>query len=194
MENWHNVPADGTFVFNATVFAAEAHAGQFRKCTRIPYLCHPLDVARTLVRLGYDDLVVSAGILHDVLEDTAVTRSKLAGKFGDGITGIVEQVTFRDQDDGWRGKKQRTIARLMTVDEHALAVAAADKFSNLSDIAADFTIVREMVWERFNGGEDGARWYYRELLRLFSKRCMGLQCEPLVGQMRHLVIQLFGGE
>ncbi|MBN1759388.1 MAG: bifunctional (p)ppGpp synthetase/guanosine-3',5'-bis(diphosphate) 3'-pyrophosphohydrolase [Chitinispirillaceae bacterium] len=192
MENWRNNSVEGTFVFKATVFAARAHAGQFRKCTRIPYLCHPLDVARTLVRLGCDDPVVTAGILHDVLEDTTVTRSELAGEFGEGITGIVEQVTFHDQDDGWRGKKQRTITRLMTVDEQALAVAAADKFCNLSDIAADVAIAGDMVWERFNGGKDGARWYYRELVRLFGKRSTGLRCEPLVGQLQHLVEQLFG--
>jgi (p)ppGpp synthase/HD superfamily hydrolase len=60
-------------IFKAIEFAAKAHAGQYRKGTKIPYICHPMNVCQILASLKCSPEVMAAGILHDVLEDTRIT-------------------------------------------------------------------------------------------------------------------------
>ena len=52
-------------------FAAEAHAGQFRKGTNTPYITHPFAVGMSLQRVRCSDEVIAAGILHDTIERTS---------------------------------------------------------------------------------------------------------------------------
>ncbi len=55
-------------IFKAIEFAAQAHAGHFRKGTKIPYIIHPLAVAKILIENEYSEEIVIAGILHDTIE------------------------------------------------------------------------------------------------------------------------------
>lgn len=58
-------------------FATDAHSGQLRKYTGDAYITHPIAVAQLVIDNGGDQNMVNAAILHDVLEDTAVTHSQL---------------------------------------------------------------------------------------------------------------------
>jgi len=60
-------------IFEAIEFATKAHINHFRKGTKVPYIIHPLQVARILIESDCSDHVVIAGILHDTVEDTPVT-------------------------------------------------------------------------------------------------------------------------
>ncbi|MCK9391353.1 MAG: HD domain-containing protein [Syntrophales bacterium] len=60
-------------IFKAIEFATKAHSGQYWKGTKILYVTHPLNVAKTLIQLECSEPVIVAGILHDTLEDTRVT-------------------------------------------------------------------------------------------------------------------------
>ncbi len=73
-------------------FARNAHEGQLRKSGE-PYFVHVFTTAKNLADLNMDGTVVSAGLLHDVLEDTKVTESELRAEFGDEITNLVLGVT-----------------------------------------------------------------------------------------------------
>ena len=64
-------------------FAAQSHAGQLRKSSETPYFEHVAAVALILDRAGFPEDVVIAGLLHDVVEDTAVTFEQVASLFGD---------------------------------------------------------------------------------------------------------------
>ncbi len=73
-------------------YAAEKHAGQFRRSGE-PYITHPLAVAVILTELEMDDATLAAGLLHDVIEDCGVTREALSAIFGDEIADLVDGVT-----------------------------------------------------------------------------------------------------
>ena len=56
----------------ALEWAARAHRGQVRKGSSVPYLVHPLNVAKILIHQGCEEDLVIAGLLHDTVEDTTV--------------------------------------------------------------------------------------------------------------------------
>jgi GTP pyrophosphokinase len=86
-------PADSRdLVRKAYELAHRLHEGQFRRSGE-PYIHHPLMVASYLADLNMDGPSIAAGILHDVLEDTAVTRDELAAEFPEPIPSIVQGVT-----------------------------------------------------------------------------------------------------
>jgi len=83
---------DEALVRRAFERAAAAHHGQTR-ISNEPYVIHSLEVAITLADIGLDPVTVSAGLLHDVLEDTKVTREELLAEFGAEIVSLVDAVT-----------------------------------------------------------------------------------------------------
>lgn len=72
--------------------ANSAHEGQFRK-SGDPYIQHPLEVAYMLASIHSSPQTVCAGLLHDVLEDTSITKEQMIADFGEDITSIVDGVT-----------------------------------------------------------------------------------------------------
>ncbi|WCL48641.1 RelA/SpoT family protein [Leptospira sp. GIMC2001] len=68
------------------------HTGQ-KRLSGEPYIIHPLNVAGILDELGLDERVISAGLLHDVVEDTAYTKADMIRDFGEEIANLVEGVT-----------------------------------------------------------------------------------------------------
>src|SRR5690606_39312554 len=70
-------------------FGELAHAGQKRSSGE-NYISHAVEVARILVELGLDSTTVSAGLLHDVVEDTTATLEDIEREFGAEIAGIVD--------------------------------------------------------------------------------------------------------
>ena len=79
-------------VQRALTLAARKHTNP-RKGTDIPYITHPVHVALILARHGFDDQVLAAAILHDVLEDTETTPDELRNAFGDRILHMVQEVS-----------------------------------------------------------------------------------------------------
>lgn len=71
-----------TLLDAATVVAATAHCGQRRKYTNEPYIVHPLEVIQILMQHGItDEVILSAAVLHDVIEDTPHGSTWLRAKF-----------------------------------------------------------------------------------------------------------------
>lgn len=76
----------------AYVLAEEKHRGQFRKSSD-PYIQHPLEVAYMLAELHTSPATITAGLLHDLLEDTDVDREMIKTEFGEDVCNIVDGVT-----------------------------------------------------------------------------------------------------
>ena len=74
------------------VVSAKYHKGQVRMNGE-PYLTHPLEVANILAELKLDIVTVTAGLLHDVLEDTLMSAEELSKQFGEEVYQIVDGVT-----------------------------------------------------------------------------------------------------
>src|SRR5437867_10876592 len=73
-------------------FSERSHRGQ-QRASGEPYLSHPLEVASLLVGFKMDVTTVTAGLLHDVLEDTAATKADLEREFGGETAELVDGVT-----------------------------------------------------------------------------------------------------
>jgi (p)ppGpp synthase/HD superfamily hydrolase len=118
----------------ALAFADQRHAGQTRDLDGLPFVTHPLEVACLLHDAGYQDEVVAAGVLHDVLEDTDAERSDLESRFGSRVAELVEAVTDDPtiEDDAERkAALRRQVAR---AGECAAVVFAADKVSKAREL------------------------------------------------------------
>src|SRR6478752_2820346 len=93
----HYLPApDVALVNRAFEFSESAHRGQFRKSGE-PYITHPLAVASILSQWRLDAQGLAAALLHDVMEDTSVTKNELEKSFGKPVADMVDGVSKLDQ-------------------------------------------------------------------------------------------------
>ena len=81
-------PEDVSRLESAYHFSEAAHSGQFRASGE-PYVPHPLAVANILAQLHLDPQALTAALLHDVMEDTAVTKDEIASTFGRPVADLV---------------------------------------------------------------------------------------------------------
>ncbi|HOD34322.1 MAG TPA: HD domain-containing protein [Syntrophales bacterium] len=157
-------------IFRAIEFAARAHRDHYRKGTRIPYLIHPLNVAKILIEYGCPEEVVVAGILHDTTEDTPVTSGEIREEFGDKVASLVAAASEPDKSDTWENRKNHTIDYLKTAPMDVLILSCADKLDNVKSIIEDVEKDGESVWGRFRRPKDDQEWYYRSLAEIFNSR------------------------
>ena len=137
----------------AIEFAAEAHSGQMRKGTDIPYITHPLAAMEILKQLGCSGEVQAAGVLHDTLEDTSATAEQLTELFGERITGLVQGVS-ENKALSWEERKAHTVEELKTASPELCAVVFADKLANIRSMVSDYQVLGDGLWSRFNRGRD----------------------------------------
>jgi (p)ppGpp synthase/HD superfamily hydrolase len=148
----------------ALQIASQAHEGQYRKHTKIPYITHPVAVGMILLKAGYGEEIIAAGILHDTVEDTQLSLRDIEATFSEKIALIVAGCSEPDKSLSWEERKEHTIEFLKTASEDIRAVACADKLHNIKSIMRDFEKVGEEVWERFNRGRNQQEWYYRNIV------------------------------
>jgi len=120
--------------------AADAHEGQLRVSGE-PYICHPVSVAIILASMRMDARGVMAAILHDVIEDTAVTKAQLAAEFGDEVADLVDGVSKLTQlDCKSRAEAQaqnvRKMVMAMVKDLRVIMVKLADRLHNMRTLGA----------------------------------------------------------
>ena len=150
----------------ARIFATKAHKGQIRKSDKEkPMIIHPINVANILETYNYDDNVVAAGYLHDVLEDTKYKEEDLLRKFNKDIVSLVLGATEPDKSLSWEERKRHTINTIKNLDLRHKAVVCADKISNLEDIRIIFEIKGEKDFSAFKRGYDKQKWYYSEIYK-----------------------------
>lgn len=161
---------DSALIFHAIQFASAAHAGQYRKGHRVPYLIHPLRVAKILIEADCPEPLAVAAVLHDTVEDCFVTYDQIRRLFGAEIASLVEGASEPDKSASWEARKQHTIDFLATAPVDMLLVGVADKIDNIRSIREDLAMHGEAAWNRFKRGRDQQRWYYQNLARVFCDR------------------------
>lgn len=144
--------------------AAKAHDHQYRKKTDIPYITHPVGVGMILMKAGYDEELITAGILHDTVEDTTLTLEDIERIFGLKIAKIVEGCSEPDKTLPWEERKKHTIEYLKTAPIEIRVVVCADKLHNIQSINDDYEQIGEDVWTKFKRGKDKQKWYYTNVL------------------------------
>jgi guanosine-3',5'-bis(diphosphate) 3'-pyrophosphohydrolase len=123
-------------IVRAADFAAVAHAGKTRKGERKePYVNHLTEVARLLAEAtdGRDPVLVVAGLLHDTVEDTAVTRADLEREFGPEVAELVMEVTD-DKTLPKAERRRRQEEHVRRASARAKMIKLADKTSNLRGV------------------------------------------------------------
>lgn len=160
----------------ALALAVEAHDGQLRKGTQIPYVSHPMAVASLALEFGADEDQAIAALLHDVLEDGGPDYAPhIQASFGPRVLALVQACTDGVADrtgakSPWAQRKQAYLAHLADAPDEVLLVSGADKLHNARAIVADLQQVGPAVFQRFKAGREGTLWYYQSLAQVFAKR------------------------
>jgi (p)ppGpp synthase/HD superfamily hydrolase len=175
-------------VEKALQFASKAHLDQYRKNTVIPYISHPVAVGMILMKAGYSEDLITAGLLHDTVEDTDITLDNIQHEFGAKVAEIVAGCSEPDKSLSWKERKEHTLEFLKTASEDIRAVACADKLHNIRSIIRDYEELGDEVWTRFNAGKEQQKWYYTNIVK-----SLGFQSAfPLVNVLQVEVNRLFG--
>jgi GTP pyrophosphokinase/guanosine-3',5'-bis(diphosphate) 3'-pyrophosphohydrolase len=122
-------------VVRAYHFGAAAHSGQFRRSGEA-YICHPVSVAITLASMHMDHHGIMAAILHDVIEDTPISKEQLSEQFGSEVAELVDGVTKLSKiDSRSRAEAQaenvRKMFLAMAQDLRVIVVKLADRLHNM---------------------------------------------------------------
>ena len=119
-------------------FALEAHQNQKRD-EGVPYIIHPVAVAKILTELKLDSATITTGLLHDTIEDTNVTYETVKKEFGEEVANLVEGVTKISalEDKASSDSKAENFRKLILAtskDIRVLLVKLADRLHNMRTI------------------------------------------------------------
>ena len=126
-------------VLEAYQFSEAAHHGQ-KRLSGEPYITHPLAVAGALAEWRMDVQAVIAALLHDVMEDTAVTKTEIAVRFGKQVADLVdglsklERIEFQSYQDA-QAENFRKMLMAMARDLRIVLIKLADRLHNLQTMA-----------------------------------------------------------
>lgn len=179
-------------VERAKQFAILAHKGQVRKSEPDkPMVIHPIHVANLLEEYGFDENVVAAGYLHDVVEDTRYTDEDIRTIFGIDIESLVMGASEPDKSLSWEERKLHTIETVKDLDLRHKAIVCADKISNLGDLINLFGKTGEFNFRAFKRGFDSQKWYYTEVYKsLINNEDPQF---PMFVQLKKMIDYLFYG-
>lgn len=121
-------------------FAAEAHAGVYRKSGE-PYIFHPLAVARILANVRFDHETLQAALLHDVIEDTHYSKEHLGQRFGPEVANLVDgvskltQIQFNSKLEA-QAENFRKMFLAMANDLRVIMIKLADRLHNMRTLGS----------------------------------------------------------
>jgi RelA/SpoT family (p)ppGpp synthetase len=133
-------PTDVARLAEAYRFSGAAHAGQTRQSGE-PYVSHPLAVAEILAGWHLDSQALMAALLHDVMEDTSVTKAEISDTFGKPVADLVDGVSkldkieFQSAEDA-QAENFRKMLLAMARDVRVILIKLADRLHNMRTLAA----------------------------------------------------------
>ena len=124
----------------AYIVAREAHDGQMRSSGE-PYITHPVAVALNLAKMHLDHETLMAALLHDVIEDTPVTKDQLSELFGHTVAELVEGVSKLDKlkfdnKEEMQAENFRKMILAMVQDIRVILIKLADRTHNMRTLGA----------------------------------------------------------
>ena len=128
---------DQALIEKAYHFAERAHEGQ-KRMSGEPYFSHVVETAKLLAKLGMDAKTIAAGLMHDVLEDTAIPEDEMRKEFGDDIVFLVNGVTklgtlkYRGHERHIESLRKFFVA--MANDLRVVIIKFADRLHNLKTL------------------------------------------------------------
>ena len=142
-------PEDISQLQSAYHFSEQAHEGQFRKSGE-PYISHPLAVANILAQWHLDTQALTAALLHDVMEDTSVTKSEISRNFGRPVAELVDGVSKLDKIEfeshaEAQAENFRKMLLAMARDVRVILIKLADRLHNMRTLEAVETEQRRRI-------------------------------------------------
>lgn len=125
---------------NAFYYSGYAHEDQTRKSGE-PYIIHPIEVAYILGQMHMDTPTICAALLHDVIEDTPITKQELSNEFGELVAELVdgvsklEAIDFKTREQANAENFQKLIMA-MTSNPRVIIIKLADRLHNMRTIGA----------------------------------------------------------
>jgi myo-inositol-1(or 4)-monophosphatase len=187
-----NKPLDTELLDRAIIFAVRAHAGTERRGKGYPYIVHPLEALEIVSTMTADQELLAAAVLHDTVEDTAVTLAQLQAIFGERIAKLVadesdDVLEGLSEEESWHARKRAAIERLSRASRDAKMVALGDKLSNMRAIARDYAVKGDALWDLFHAKDPkDHEWHYRGLadaLRELEDTFAFQEFEKLINQV-----------
>ncbi|MBI2046175.1 MAG: HD domain-containing protein [Parcubacteria group bacterium] len=162
------------------VIAKEAYNGAIRKNTDEWYLLHAFRVGLILWQLKANEYVISAGLLHGVLEHTKWKKDDLARRLDEVfahntvkqiIAHIAAVTEYFEGNVSWRERKEKFLQHQRTKPTDVLLIVFADKLDILASLAADFEKRGDKIWGTLSTSDTSTRGdYYTNLYHLFTVR------------------------
>ena len=184
-------------VDKAIIAAVNAHSGQTRKLSKIPYILHPLEVANIIATITTDENVIAAGILHDTVEDTDMTPEEVREQFGPRVAAIVasdseDKLSTRPPEETWMQRKEESLLMLShTKDRDVKIMWLGDKLSNIRSMYYSYVNIGDELFNNFHQKDKKMHeWYYRTILDYLSE----LSDYPAWQEYKDLVNKIFGEE
>ena len=163
-------------VSEAIAFAVKAHDGMRRKKSDVPYILHPMEAAVIVSTMTDDQNVISAAVLHDVVEDADVSIDEIEARFGKRVRELVASETEDKRADlppaeTWRIRKEESLAVLESTDDlDVLRLWLGDKLANMRSIYRDWKEEGDNMWQRFNQKDTKEHgWYYNSIVKLTER-------------------------
>ncbi len=153
-------------IARALKVAARCHQGDSRKESKTPYIVHPVEVAMILQNHFDDEELIAAGLLHDTLEDTGLTKEELRKLFNDRIVRLVLGASERLENlekTPWKKRKKHTIESVKDAEQDIKYLVCADKLANIRSMIRDKKSLGDRLWDKFNAGYDCQKWYYHNM-------------------------------
>ena len=166
----------------AVAFSAYAHDNMTRPGTGLPCILHAMEAASIAAEITNDPEVLSAAVLHDVIEDCGVTEAELRLKFGKRVAFFVNAATeekLSESTGDWQRRKLYTINGLRAASREQMVITLADKLSNLRAIRKDLATYGDNLWQKLGQPNRSMhKWYYTSILQgLEPLSSCGAYCE-----------------
>ncbi len=174
----------------AIKFAIKTHdvyQKQVRKGKNVAYITHPLAVGIILARVGAEEDVVIAGILHDTIEDSIeekkVTYDMLNERFGTRVAMIVHSVTETDKTLPWEERKAQALAHIPSFSHESLLVKSADVIANYTELIDDHARNGDTIFMHFAAPKEVLINQYIKVIEAIIDTW---QENPLVHDLEHI--------
>ncbi|MCT1902765.1 HD domain-containing protein [Oceanobacillus sojae] len=175
---------------HAKAFATKAHQGQVRKNSSEPYITHPIRVGERLEKEGCSDDLISAGYLHDVVEDTNVSIKDIEQQFGKQVADLVASHT-EDKSKSWWERKKATVDHLKDAPKEVKYLIIADKLDNLLELEKEHKVIGDDIWKNFNAGYSQQKWYNEEIAKQMYAHLSPQEIPPYFKEFEQAVKRFF---
>ena len=159
----------------AIIYATIMHQGKVRKFGDSPYIFHPLEVAQILSTLTDDEEIITAGILHDIVEDTDGTLDEIEKRFGKRVADLVatdseNEYPGEERSATWKQRKEETLEKLKSSTDIGVKMLwLADKLANIRSLSGMYSEFGDEMWQKFDQSDQKMQcWYYRSVAEMIE--------------------------